>query len=221
MKAVKTAASMVGIGLLAALSASGVSARNDVDPEVLALREAAWRAYFAGDEKALQAMLPAEFIGISMNDVPFADLATTLQGAREFKQKGGRLVRLAFPETRGQRFGDVVVLYGRYEVVILGRVWWAGNTAVTARRWRCCDRSIARVEYAYGAYTMCRHTAPLIVAVLPSSLLHDLRYAVRALATGQASHGSRLPQSLCRSLAVEISGCRRTATSNDSAASRT
>ena len=53
-----------------------------------------------------------------MNDVPFADLATTLQGAREFKQKGGRLVRLAFPETRSQRFGDVVVLYGRYEVVI-------------------------------------------------------------------------------------------------------
>ena len=119
MTAVKTAARILGIGLLAAVSGSGVAARNDVDPDVLALREAAWRAYFAGDEKALQAMLPPEFIGISMNDVPFADLATTLQGAREFKQKGGRLVRLAFPETRSQRFGDVVVLYGRYEVVIV------------------------------------------------------------------------------------------------------
>jgi hypothetical protein len=95
-----------------------MAAGNDVDPEVLAVREAAWRAYFAGDEKTLQALLPAEFIGISMNDVPFADLATTLQGAREFKQKGGRLVKLAFPDTRSQRFGDVVVLYGRYEVVL-------------------------------------------------------------------------------------------------------
>jgi hypothetical protein len=118
----KLVAMVLGIGLLAATAAAtvrpAVGASNDVDPEVLAVREAAWRAYFAGDEKTLQTLLPAEFIGISMNDVPFADLATTLEGAREFKRKGGRLVRLAFPETRSQRFGDVVVLYGRYEVVL-------------------------------------------------------------------------------------------------------
>ena len=34
------------------------------------------------------------------------------------REKGGRLVRLAFPDTQAQRFGDVVVLYGRYEAVI-------------------------------------------------------------------------------------------------------
>ena len=38
--------------------------------------------------------------------------------SRAFRERGGRLVRLAFPETQAQRFGDVVVLYGRYEVVI-------------------------------------------------------------------------------------------------------
>jgi hypothetical protein len=122
MKTVKTAAVMFGIVVLAAISAATSEVRtaaNDLDPEVLAVREAAWRAYFAGDVETLQALLPAEFIGISMNDVPFADLTTTLEGAREFKRKGGRLVRLAFPETRSQRFGDVVVLYGRYEVVIV------------------------------------------------------------------------------------------------------
>ena len=122
MKAMKSAVLILVIVLLAlisgATSGAGLAAGSDVDPEVLAVREAAWRAYFAGDEKTLQALLPAEFIGISMNDVPFADLTTTLEGAREFKRKGGRLVRLAFPETRSQRFGDVVVLYGRYEVVI-------------------------------------------------------------------------------------------------------
>ena len=122
MKAVKIAALMLSVALLVGgsvtTSVAGLEAANDVDPEVLAVREAAWRAYFAGDDKTLQALLPAEFIGISMNDVPFADLATTLEGAREFKRKGGRLVRLAFPETRSQRFADAVVLYGRYEVVI-------------------------------------------------------------------------------------------------------
>ena len=45
-------------------------------------------------------------------------VATTLDGARAFREKGGRLVRLAFPQTRAQRYGDVVVLYGRFEVVL-------------------------------------------------------------------------------------------------------
>ena len=53
-----------------------------------------------------------------MEDGPFAGRATTLDGARAFRDRGGRLVRLAFPETQAQRFGDVVVLYGRYEAVI-------------------------------------------------------------------------------------------------------
>jgi Domain of unknown function (DUF4440) len=46
------------------------------------------------------------------------DRATTLEASRAFRERGGRLDHLAFPETQAQRFGDVVVLYGRYEVVI-------------------------------------------------------------------------------------------------------
>jgi hypothetical protein len=117
----QTAAAVSGAALLttvmsaACAQAPGTAA---MDQEVLAVREAAWRAYFAGDVKALGDMLPQEFIGISMEEAPFADLATTLEGARAFRAGGGRLVRLAFPETQAQRFGDVVVLYGRYEVVI-------------------------------------------------------------------------------------------------------
>jgi Domain of unknown function (DUF4440) len=89
-----------------------------LDAEVLKVREAAWRAYFAGDVEALRTMLPQEFIGIGMEDAPFATLATTLDGARSFRDGGGRLVRLDFPDTQAQRYGDVVVLYGRYEVVL-------------------------------------------------------------------------------------------------------
>lgn len=106
--------------LTAGMAASATQAEEAamVDPEVLAAREAAWRAYFGGDVEALGGLLPPEFIGIGMSDGPFAGLRTTLSGAREFRERGGRLVRLEFPETRSQRYGDVVVLYGRYEAVI-------------------------------------------------------------------------------------------------------
>ena len=114
-------AGVAGIALLAAVtsvSSSRVSADAGIDRDVLAARETAWRAYFAGDVKTLGDLLPEEFIGIGMNDAPFAGRAGTLEDARAFREGGGRLVRLAFPETRGQRFGDVVVLYGRYEAVV-------------------------------------------------------------------------------------------------------
>ena len=117
----RTRAWVFGITLVAAgMSASRgqVAANAALDPEVLAVREGAWRAYFGGDVKGLGELLPQEFIGIGMNDGPFGDRAKTLEGARAFTEGGGRLVRLAFPETRAQRFGDVVVLYGRYEAVI-------------------------------------------------------------------------------------------------------
>ncbi len=112
---------VVGGALLATMvtaSRPGVAARAAIDPAVLAAREAAWRAYFAGDVKTLGDLLPPEFIGLGMTDGPFTDRAKTLDEARAFQQKGGRLVRLAFPETQAQQFGEVVVLYGRYEAVI-------------------------------------------------------------------------------------------------------
>jgi Domain of unknown function (DUF4440) len=88
-----------------------------IDPEVLVAREAAWRAFYDGDVKALGDVLPEDFIGINMNDAPFANRAQILDAARVLRERGGRLVRLTFPETQAQRFGDVVVLYGRFEVV--------------------------------------------------------------------------------------------------------
>ncbi len=67
--------------------------------------------------KALGEMLPEEFIGINMNAGPFTNRDKVLDAARAFRERGGRLVRLTFPETQAQRYGDVVVLYGRFEVV--------------------------------------------------------------------------------------------------------
>jgi ketosteroid isomerase-like protein len=112
---------VLGLAIVAAImapSCTHVAARATVDADVLAVREAAWRAYFGGDVKALGDMLPEEFIGIGMQDAPFANRATTLDDSRAFHDRGGRLLRLTFPETQAQRYGDVVVLYGRFEAVI-------------------------------------------------------------------------------------------------------
>lgn len=121
MRAVRVVAGVLGIALIStwmSASRSRVAADPAIDPDVLAAREAAWRAYFGGDLKVLGDLLPGEFIGIGMTDAPFADRARTLDGARTFHAQGGQLLRLAFPETQAQQFGDVVVLYGRYEAVI-------------------------------------------------------------------------------------------------------
>jgi hypothetical protein len=121
MKNVRTKAAVALIALAAAVipaSRTHGAAAPAAPPEVLAAREAAWRAYFAGDVKALGDLLPPEFIAIGMTEGPFADEAKTLDSARSFHERGGRLLRLGFPETQAQRYGDVVVLYGRYEAVI-------------------------------------------------------------------------------------------------------
>lgn len=121
MSGMGVAALVLGAGVVAAVISTGSThgaAAAPIDPEVLAVRDAAWRAFFGGDVKTLGDLLPPEFIGIGMNDGPFTDLTATLDASRAFHGRGGRLVRLAFPETDAQVFGDVVVLYGRYEVVV-------------------------------------------------------------------------------------------------------
>src|ERR1700675_3728748 len=120
MRTIRTTARVFGIALLAAVmsaSPSRVAANEVIDPEVLVAREAAWRAFYDGDLKALGELLPEDFIGINMNDSPFTNRAKVIDSSRAFRERGGRLVSLTFPETQAQQYGDVVVLYGRFEVV--------------------------------------------------------------------------------------------------------
>src|SRR5262249_35657124 len=120
MRTMRTTAGVFGIALFAAvISGTGLQGGADgaIDSEVLVAREAARGAFFDGAVEGRRESLPEEFIGINMNDGPFADRAKILDASRAFHERGGRLVRLAFPETQAQRFGDVVVLYGRFEVV--------------------------------------------------------------------------------------------------------
>lgn len=111
----------IGAAMVAALLTAGAAPPPKdipIDPALLVAREHAWRAWFGGDGVALRELLPPEFIGIAWVDARFASRDETIAASKAFRDGGGRLVRLAFPETRAQRFGDVVVLYGRFEAVL-------------------------------------------------------------------------------------------------------
>ena len=110
-----------------------------VDPALLAVRETAWRAWFAGDEAALAPMLPDEFLGIGTSGTEMADRAHTLAASRAFHESGGRLVRLAFPQTRAQQYGDVVLLYSLYEATLVG-----GDGKETTLRGRATELFVRR-----------------------------------------------------------------------------
>lgn len=109
----------VSFVILLLLLSLSIHAAEPIDPDVLKVREAAWRAWFAGDEAALRAMLPENFLAIGASGGEISDREKTLASSRGFKEAGGRLVSLAFPETRAQRFGDTVILYGSYEATFV------------------------------------------------------------------------------------------------------
>ena len=62
----------------------------------------------------MRAVLPADFLAISASGAEVSNLENTIASSRAFTDSGGRLTALSFPETHAQRFGDTVVLYGRY-----------------------------------------------------------------------------------------------------------
>ena len=109
---------MKALMVVAALSVSAQAAES-IDPDVLALREAAWRAWFAGDEAALRAMLPEEFLSIGADGTEISNRDKAIASSRRFHEAGGKLVSLNFPETHAQRFGDTVVFYGSYDATIV------------------------------------------------------------------------------------------------------
>ena len=73
-------------------------------------RDAVWRAWFAGDQAALRAVVPDEAIAMDAGVADWADQAEILRRSSAFASSG-KLVRLEFPETRIQVYGNVAILY--------------------------------------------------------------------------------------------------------------
>ena len=100
--------------LLVILLISSLSARSDDRTELLKAREAVWRSWFANDTKALEALVPPDTIVISAGEEKWKNQADILESAAKFHAAGGKLIRLEFPRTEIQRYGDVAITYSQY-----------------------------------------------------------------------------------------------------------
>jgi hypothetical protein len=107
---------VLGITVAAAFhAAASPSPTTEKDP-ILAAREAVWRDWFAGDRAALEREVPPETIAISASETNWHNQKEILQSAADFHAAGGKLLRLEFPRTEIQRFGEVAMLYSQYEL---------------------------------------------------------------------------------------------------------
>jgi len=66
------------------------------------------------DKKQLEALVPPETIAINADEEQWADRAAIFSGAQQFVQSGAKLVRLEFPRTEIQAYGDVAIIYTTY-----------------------------------------------------------------------------------------------------------
>jgi ketosteroid isomerase-like protein len=103
------------VGLVMLLGSSFASSADDRS-EILKVREPIWRAWFANDTKTLQKLVPSDAIVISAGEEKWKTQAEVLQSAAEFRTGGGELVRLEFPRTEIQRFGEVAIIWSTYLV---------------------------------------------------------------------------------------------------------
>jgi hypothetical protein len=106
-------------GTSARRPAAGVEAAAvsvELRQEIVAARDAIWRAWFGNDRAVLEAMLPEDFVGIGFGGGPFDTRASALHGAAEFAGTGGRLRQLAFADDVFQATGDIVAVFSNYTI---------------------------------------------------------------------------------------------------------
>jgi hypothetical protein len=97
------------------IALAGASTPND---ELLKVREQVWRAWFAGDTRLLEQLVPPETIVMSGGEEKWKNQADVLRTSAEFHAKGGKLLRLEFPRTEVQHFGNVAIVWSSYVVEI-------------------------------------------------------------------------------------------------------
>ena len=87
---------------------------DQMKKRLLDAREAVWRAYFAGDRATLEKLIPEETVAIEASDNSWSNRQTILDGAAQFAKSGGKLLKLEFPKTEVQVYGNTAVVYSNY-----------------------------------------------------------------------------------------------------------
>lgn len=93
---------------------------QDERASLLQVREAVWRAWFAGDADTLNRILVPELITIGQ-DGSVGTRSSNLDHSRAFAASGGKLARLEFPSTQFQAYGNTVILYSSYVMELQSR----------------------------------------------------------------------------------------------------
>ena len=97
-----------------ALTGANLHSQTSNDDQLLHARERVWHAWFDGNSKTLADLVPAETIVMSGGEKEWKHQAEVLRSSAEFHAKGGRLIRLEFPRTEIQHFGNVAVIWSSY-----------------------------------------------------------------------------------------------------------
>jgi ketosteroid isomerase-like protein len=87
---------------------------DPVKKQLLDVRESVWRAYFANDRGTLEKLVPEETLTIDAGASEFGNRSAVLESAAQFAKTGGKLVRLEFPKTEIQCYGNTAILYSTY-----------------------------------------------------------------------------------------------------------
>jgi len=94
--------------------ASPQSIGDELKKRLLDAREAVWRAWFSGDRATLEKLIPQETIAIESGHNNWSNRQTILDGSVEFAKGGGKLVKLEFPKTEIQMYGNSAIVYSNY-----------------------------------------------------------------------------------------------------------
>ncbi len=104
--------------MLSAMASSGRAQTSEDQADLLKVRETVWRSWFNNDSETLRKLVPPETIVISAGEDKWKHQEEVLQSAADFQRDGGKLIRLDFPHTEVQRFGEVAIIYTRYVLEI-------------------------------------------------------------------------------------------------------
>jgi ketosteroid isomerase-like protein len=86
----------------------------EIRQRILAKRDAVWKAWFANDRATLDKLIPEEAIAINSGAKEWSNRAAILEGAKAFADSGAKLVKLEFPKTEIQAYGNTVLIYTTY-----------------------------------------------------------------------------------------------------------
>lgn len=86
--------------------------------KILELREAAWRTWFDNDQAGFQRVVPDELVAMGWDGGPWEDRAQTTNVMKEFAKSGRTIRALEFPRNVFQQYGDVVILYTSFRLVL-------------------------------------------------------------------------------------------------------